>query len=235
MRLFPSSGFSSISSQTQYQCCGLSKIILTHRSIVWFRRVSGSSHPFRHTNPGSREVKKLDTRDLSLFATFASLYVVANVVQMISIGNPTVYGPIQLRIADCLIALSALLGWPVVAGVTVGCFLTNSYYFLGPVDVVFGPIANLIAASIILLLRKRRLLACIVCALPIGIIVGGYLWTFFPPPDILGVLPAWAAMIVSITISSLVAIAGVGYSLLTILSRPSVIEPLKSRGLKVLV
>jgi len=134
MHLFPSSGFSSISSQTQYQFCGLSKIILTHRSIVWFRRVSGSSHPFRHTNPGSREVKKLDTRDLSLFATFASLYVVANVVQMISIGNPTVYGPIQLRIADCLIALSALLGWPVVAGVTVGCFLTNAYYFLVLMD-----------------------------------------------------------------------------------------------------
>jgi hypothetical protein len=41
-------------------------------------------------------------------------------------------------------------------------------------------------------------------------------------------------MIVSITISSLISIAVVGYSLLTILSKPSVIEPLKSRGLKVL-
>jgi len=179
-------------------------------------------------------VKKLDTRDLSLFAAFASLYVVVNVVQMISIGNPTVYGPVQLRIADCLIALSALLGWPVVAGVTVGCFLTNAYYFLGPVDVVFGPVANLVAAGIILLLRKNRLLACIVGAMPIGIIVGGYLWVFFPPPDIFGFLPVWAAMIFSITISSLIAIAVVGYSLLTILSRPGVIEPLKSRGLKVL-
>ena len=177
----------------------------------------------------------MDARDLSLFAAFASLYVVVNVVQMISIGNPTVYGPVQLRIADCLIALSAMLGWPVVAGVTVGCFLTNAYYFLGPVDVVFGPVANLVAASIILLLRKKRLLACIVGALPIGIIVGGYLWVFFPPPDILGFLPVWAAMIVSITISSLIAIAVVGYSLLTILTRPGVIEPLKSRGLKVLI
>jgi len=175
----------------------------------------------------------MDTRDLSLFAAFASLYVVINVVQMISIGNPTVYGPVQLRIADCLMALSALLGWPVVAGVTVGCFLTNAYYFLGPVDVVFGPVANLVAASIILLLRKKRLLACIVGALPIGIIVGGYLWVFFPPPNIFG-LPVWAAMILSITISSLIAIAVVGYSLLTILSRPGIIEPLKSRGLKVL-
>jgi hypothetical protein len=123
----------------------------------------------------------------------------------------------------------------VVAGVTIGGFLTNAYYFLGPTDVVFGPIANLIAASLILLLRKRRLLACIVGALPIGVIVGGgYLWLFFPPPDIVGLnLPEWTAMMVSITISSLIAIAVIGYSLLTVLSRPSIIEPLKSHGLKV--
>jgi hypothetical protein len=179
----------------------------------------------------------MDTRDLSLSAVFTALYVVVNVVQMISIGNPTVYGPVQLRVADCLIALAALLGWPVVAGVTVGGFLTNAYYFLGPTDVVFGPIANLIAASLILLLRKRRLLACIVGALPIGVIVGGgYLWLFFPPPDIFGLsLPEWVAMMVSITVSSLIAIAVIGYSLLTVLSKPSVIEPLKSRGLKVVI
>ncbi len=177
----------------------------------------------------------MDSRDVSLTAIFMALYVVINVVQMFSIGNPTVYGPVQLRVADCMIALAALLGWPVIAGVTIGGFLTNAIYFLGPVDVVFGPIANLIAASLILLLRKRRLLACIVGALPIGVIVGGgYLWLFFPPPDIFGLsLPEWAAMMVSITISSLVAIAVIGYSLLTVLSRPSVIEPLKSRGLKV--
>jgi len=177
----------------------------------------------------------MDTRDLGLTAVFTALYWVVNVVQMISIGNPTVSGPVQLRLADCLIALAALLGWPVVAGVTAGCFLTNAYYFLGPIDVVFGPIANLIAASLILLFRKKRLLACVVGALPIGVIVGGYLWTFpfLSPPAVLGFLPIWAAMITSITISSLIAITVIGYSLLTILSRPNIIEPLKSRGLKV--
>ncbi len=175
----------------------------------------------------------MDTRDLSLTVVFVSLYAVINTVQT-TLGGPITYGPVQFRVVDCLIALSALLGWPVVMGVTAGALLANAYYWLGILDVVFGPIANLIAASIILLLRKRKLLACIVGALPIGIIVGGYLWLFFPPPDVLGFLPIWAAMIVSITISSLVAISGVGYSLLTILSRPNVIEPLKSRGLKVL-
>lgn len=177
----------------------------------------------------------MDARDVSLFAVFTSLYVVINVLQMISIGNPSVYGPVQLRVADCLIALSALFGLPVLAGVAVGGFLTNAYYFLGPIDVILGPVANLIAAAAILALRKHKLSACIVGALPIGLIVGGYLWLFFSPPDILGLsMPVWAAMIVSITISSWIAIAGIGYGLLTILSRPGIIEPLKSRGLKVL-
>jgi len=86
------------------------------------------------------------------------------------------------------------------------------------------------------LLRRRRLLACIAGSFPVGVIVGGYLWTFpfLSAPAVLGFLPVWAAMIVSITISSLIAIAALGYSLLTILSRPGVLEPLKSRGLKVL-
>jgi hypothetical protein len=177
----------------------------------------------------------MDVKEASLTAVFASLYVVINILQSLLVGNPSIYGPIQLRVADCLIALSALFGWPVVIGVSVGGLLANAYYFLAPVDVVLGPIANLVAAIIIMTFRKRRLLACIIGALPIGIIVGGYLWLFFPPPDIFGLaLPIWAAMIVSITLSSWIAIAVLGYSLLTIFSRTNIIGPLKSRGLKVL-
>jgi uncharacterized membrane protein len=176
---------------------------------------------------------KFDSRDLTSTAVFAALYVIINVVQMISVGNPTIYGPIQLRVADFMIALTALFGWPMIGGVTLGCFLTNAYYFIGAPDVILGPIANLIAACLVLLLRKHRLLACVIGALPIGLIVGSYLWLFFPPPEVFGTLPAWAGMVVSITISSLIAVAVIGYLLLSILSRPNIIEPLKSRGLKV--
>jgi uncharacterized membrane protein len=176
---------------------------------------------------------KIDSRDVTGTAVFAALYVVINVVQTVTVGNPTIYGPIQLRVADFMIALAVLFGWPLIGGVTLGCFLTNAYYFLGAPDVILGPIANLIAACFVMFLRKRRLLACIIGALPIGFIVGGYLWLFFPPPEALGTLPAWAGMIVSITVSSLIAVAVIGYLVLSILSRPNIIEPLKSRGLKV--
>ena len=197
-------------------------------------------HPFRRKrNPGvgGKTYLKFDSRDLALTAVFAALYAMINVVQSVTIGNPTIYGPIQLRIADALIPLAALIGWPVVGGVTIGCFLTNAYYFLGAPDIILGPIANLIAASLILRLRRRRLTACVVGALPIGVIVGSYLWFFFPflsPPEVLSVIPAWAAFVVSITVSSLIATAVIGYALLQVLSRKNILQPLKSHGLKII-
>jgi len=129
---------------------------------------------------------------------FASLYSIV----LIALA-PMSFGPVQLRVADCLIPLAALFGWPVFASVTVGCFLGNAFFWLGPYDVILGPIANFIVVTLIFLLRKRQLLACVVGSLPIGIIIGGYLWLFFPPPDFFGlIMPIWSAMIVSITISS---------------------------------
>ncbi len=171
----------------------------------------------------------MDARDVSLAAVFAGLYSV-----LVIALAPISFGPVQLRVADCLIPLAALFGGPVIAGVTVGGFLGNAYLWLGPHDVVLGPIANLIAATLIFLLRRRQFLACVVGALPIGIIVGSYLWLFFPPPDIFGLsMPMWSAMIASITISSLIAIGGIGYILVRILGRSAIVQPLIARGLKV--
>jgi uncharacterized membrane protein len=168
----------------------------------------------------------LRTSELSLAVVFASLYAILVVALA-----PISFGPVQLRVADCLIPLAALFGWPVIAGVTVGCFIGNAYFWLGPYDVIFGPIANLIAATIIFLLRKRQFFGCVVGSLPIGLIVGSYLWVFFPPPDIFGLsMPIWSAMIVSITISTLIAMAVIGYAILRALSKANIINPLRSYG-----
>jgi uncharacterized membrane protein len=171
------------------------------------------------------------TSEITLAIVFSSLYAVLLVALA-----PISYGPIQLRVADCLIPLAALFGWPVISGVTIGCFLGNAYYWLGPQDVVFGTIANLIAATIIFVLRNRQFVACVLGSFPIGIIVGGYLWIFFTPPEIFGLeLPVWGAMIASITISTLIAVAGIGYLILKALSSSSVSMALKSYGVKVYI
>jgi predicted membrane protein len=109
----------------------------------------------------------------------------------------------------------------------------------GIYDVAFGPIANLIAAALIYLLRNRRLIGCVIGSTVIGLIVGSYIWAIFgTPSNVFGLelplsWPVWVVSIVSITVSSLVAIAIIGYILLTILSKPTILEPLKSKGLKV--
>jgi uncharacterized membrane protein len=174
----------------------------------------------------------MKTNEISLTIVFTSLYAVLVVVLA-----PISYGSIQLRVADCLIPLAALFGWPAIAGVTVGCFLGNAYFWMGPQDVILGTIANLIAATLIFMLRRKPFMACVIGSLPIGFIVGGYLWFFFGfGIDIFGLqIPMWAAMIVSITVSTLIAVAGIGYVIIKTLSSSSIASMLKSRGLKLYI
>lgn len=181
---------------------------------------------------------RFDSKDLALTAVIAALYAALVIVQGLSAA-----ATIQLRIADCLIPLSALFGWPAILGVSVGAFVGNVSTSLafsnGVYDAVFGPLANLLAASAIYFLRKRRFSGCLFGSAIIGLIVGSYVWMIFgAPSDIFSLRipatwPVWVASIVSITISSVVAIAILGYVLLSILGRRSILEPLKSRGLKV--
>jgi hypothetical protein len=88
-------------------------------------------------------------------------------------------------------------------------------------------------------LRRRRLVGCMAGSVAIGVFVGSYVWMIFGgPSDIFSLRipvswPVWAASIVSITTSSLIALAGIGYLLLTLLGRPEILGPLRSRGLKI--
>ncbi len=169
----------------------------------------------------------MNVREISLTAVVAALYAA-----LVIVLAPVSFGPIQLRVADCLIPLAALLGWPAVFGVGLGALVGNAYYFLGPLDVVLGPLANLLAAALIFKLRTRLLPACFAGSLVIGFVVGGYLWVFFPPPELGFSLPVWAAMMVSITLSSLVAVAVIGYTLVTAIRSSGFSRLLESRGVR---
>jgi len=176
-------------------------------------------------------VKYLDVREISLTALSAALYAV-----LLILLAQFSFGPIQLRIADCIIPLAALFGWPWIWGVTLGCLIGNliggmmAFGYLNPTDIILGSIANLIAAYMIFRLKDHRLLGCILGSIIIGVIVGGYLWLFVPAPEMgLAFLPVWAVMIISITASSLIVIAVIGYALLLTMSRLGISEIAKSR------
>ena len=172
----------------------------------------------------------METKEIALAAVIAALYAA-----LVIILAPVSFGPIQLRVADCLIPLAALLGWPAVLGVSLGAFIGNAYFmsFTGPIDVVLGTVANLVAAAIIFRLRDRLVPACTAGSVAIGVIVGGYLWIYFPPPEIMGLnLPAWLGMMVSVTLSSLVAVSIIGYMLVQSLRASGFKGVAESRGLK---
>jgi uncharacterized membrane protein len=171
------------------------------------------SYPFRLRNPVDKERKYMNTKEISLTAVFAALYAM-----IVIIFAPISYGPIQLRVADALIPLSAYLGIPVIYGVTLGAIIANTYWFISPIDVIFGSLANLLASFIIYKYKERIIPASLTASFIIGLMVGGYLWLFFPAPDILGItLPPVLAMITSITLSSIIAITVLGLGLLNLI------------------
>ena len=167
----------------------------------------------------------MGTKNIALTAVFSALYA-ALVIAFASIS----YGPLQLRIADTIIPLAMIFGWPAIVGVTLGCFVGNFYGQLGALDYLLGPVANLVAGTVVYLLRRRPLLASSLGAIIVGVIVGSYLWTFFPPPEIFA-LPEWLAMITSITLSTYIVMGLLGYVLFKSVDR--MFGPVKpsSRGI----
>ena len=87
-------------------------------------------------------MRKFSTKDLTLAAMVAALYAV-----MGYFGNifGLTFGPIQFRFAEALTVLPFLFP-ATVPGLFVGCVIVNLLSPSGPLDIVVGSAATLIAA-----------------------------------------------------------------------------------------
>jgi uncharacterized membrane protein len=104
------------------------------------------------------------TRAAAIGAAYAALTVIA---------APISYGPLQFRIAEAL----CVLPWffpESIWGLFVGCAIANLLGGNGPLDVVLGSLATLIAAFCTSKI-KSKILACLPPALINGVIVGAML------------------------------------------------------------
>ena len=140
-------------------------------------------------------------------AIFAAVYAVLTV----ALGYFS-YGIIQFRISDAMITLSALFGWPMIVGVTLGCFVANFYSFIlfpGPaiLDVIFGSLANLLASGTIYVLRRWPPVGAFAATVIVTGIVGSYLplLTGYPLP--IAYLTVFVGSVISILILGLVLLA----------------------------
>ena len=102
----------------------------------------------------------------------AALYVV-----LAYIFAPISYGMIQARVAE-IMTIFPIFSWGTIPGVTLGCLIANLLNpdNLGPVDIIFGTLATLIAGILSCIIgKKNKWLGLVPPILVNGLIVGGYL------------------------------------------------------------
>ncbi|MBE5731982.1 MAG: QueT transporter family protein [Clostridiales bacterium] len=85
---------------------------------------------------------KNKTLSIVYSATIAALYCALTLAVY-----PLSYGPLQFRISEALCILPLFMPQSVI-GLTVGCFLSNIFSTAGPLDMVFGTLATLIASIV---------------------------------------------------------------------------------------
>jgi uncharacterized membrane protein len=159
------------------------------------------------------EAKRLNIKNLALATIFAALYA-ALVVGLAGIS----FQLVQVRIADALIPLSIIFGWPAVIGVTAGCVISNIVSPLPSVlvDITLGAVANFLASLLAWRIGKSkrpfsRFLGCLAATLVVTFLVGTYL-------ALITETEFWVWWL-GIGVGSLISICGIGYPLVEVLKR----------------
>jgi uncharacterized membrane protein len=121
-------------------------------------------------------VIKLKTKNLVVGGLIAALYAV---LTYISAAMGLAYGPVQFRLGEILTVLP-IFSPSAVYGLTLGCIISNIGSSLGPVDMIFGTAATLLAAVLMRALRKKLPLPLLLLfpAICNAIIIGAELWCF---------------------------------------------------------
>jgi uncharacterized membrane protein len=169
-------------------------------------------------------MKSRNSIQAALTAVFASVYAIGVVFLA-----PISFQLFQVRVADALLPLAMLFGWPAILGLSIGAFVANVFGGLGPVDMIGGAIANFIAtlAAWQIAQRKGKVWLFIGVAIEIvvvTVIVGSYLSYLFGMPIFVG----WLGVL----LGSVAAIGALGSILLLALSTDRMATVLSPYGLE---
>ena len=117
---------------------------------------------------------KSNVKNLAFAGIVACLYAILTLVPGLSALS---FGPLQLRLAEVLTVLPIFNPWA-IAGLTVGCGLSNLASPMLALDLPFGTLATFLAALCTYFLRKKPKLALLMPAVFNGLIIGSII-TFF--------------------------------------------------------
>jgi uncharacterized membrane protein len=170
-------------------------------------------------------VKSGNSIYLTLTAVFAAVYAVGVVFLA-----PISFQLFQVRVADALLPLAMIFGWPAIMGLSIGAFVANFFGGLGPVDIIGGAVANFIATSVAWRVARKRGRSRLVIGgaleiVTVTLIVGSYLSYLFGMPLAVG----W----VGVLLGSIVAIGVLGAILFAAFSTDRVIAMLGTYGVDI--
>jgi len=156
------------------------------------------------------------TKNLSLISIYAALYA-ALVIFLPGLS----YGPLQVRIADSLVAVVPLLGIAGVLGHTLGVFIANIFSPVGPIDLL-NTIPSFAMAFIVYYVHKKTsndytvIGTCIAYSAVLGITVGWMLSYLFGYPLL--------ATIVYVALGNIIASVLIGWPLFKLLKKTGVFQ-----------
>ena len=158
-----------------------------------------------------------------LTAVFAAIYSIGVVFLA-----PISFQIFQVRIADALLPLAMIFGWPAVLGLSLGAFVANVFGGLGPVDMIGGALANFVGTFAAWQLVRHRgarwaPIGIVLEILAVTLIVGSYLSYLLAIP----IEISW----LGILLGSLVAMGALGSIILYALSRRNIADVLEAHGL----
>ncbi len=142
----------------------------------------------------------LTVKRISSMIIFAVLYVI-----LLQVLAPIGYGPVQFRVAQALVGLIPIFGWPAVFGIQLGQFLGNFLSPAGVLDVVLVWI-NL---PFLALVKKWGLKALPILAFSVATRVAATLYYALNIPF----LPTFVSVAISQTLSTVILATVVHYAM----------------------
>src|SRR5665647_3522030 len=183
-------------------------------------RVKMFFYPFPQTKKkpggGKKMNLKIRTKDIALIAIYAALYAALVVVL-----GPFSYGPIQIRIADSLLAVVPLLGLAGVLGHTLGVFAGNIFSTAGPIDLL-NTIPSFAMSFVVYYVYKRTkndytvIGTCIAYSAVLGTTVGWMLSYLYGLPPL--------ATIAYVAIGNAIASVLIGWPIFKLLKRTGIFQ-----------
>jgi uncharacterized membrane protein len=159
---------------------------------------------------------KIRSKDISLIAIYAALY--ASLVVVLGAFS---YGPVQIRIADAMLAAVPLLGLPGVLGHTLGVFIANIFSTAGLIDLL-NTIPSFAMAFVVYYVYKHSkndytvIATCVAYSVVIGVTVGWMLSYLYGYPLVI--------TIAYVCIGNIIASVLIGWPVFKVLKKTGVIQ-----------